>query len=83
MPSRLGVLIRFYTMGSAYMTFDEAERGLIEVEKHGDMVVLSEDILPVDSERIRDVAVGFNVINGTEVFSGSHVEPYYQQTPTH
>ena len=34
---------RAYTIGSAYMTFDEDKRGSIEVVKVGDMVVLSED----------------------------------------
>ena len=73
--------IRFYTMGSAYMTFDEGERGSIEVGKVADMVVLSEDILTIDPLRIRDVAVELTIIDGTEVFSGSHVEPYFQEPP--
>jgi predicted amidohydrolase YtcJ len=73
--------IRFYTQGSAYMTFDEDEQGSIEVGKVADLVVLGEDILTVDPQRIRDIPVELTIIDGEEVFSGSHVEPYYQEPP--
>ena len=75
--------IRFYTQGSAYMTFDEDEQGSIEVGKAADLVVLGEDILTVDPESIRDIPVELTVIAGAEVFSGSHVQPYYQEPPAH
>lgn len=73
--------VRFYTQGTAYMTFDEDERGSIEVGKVADLVVLGEDILTVDPERIRDIPVELTIIDGEEVFSGSHVEPYFQELP--
>ena len=69
--------IRFYTRETAYMTFDEDERGSIEVGKVADLVVLGEDILTVGPERIRDIPVELTII----VFSGSHVEPYFQEPP--
>lgn len=73
--------IRFYTMGTAYMTFDEDERGSIKVGKVADLVVLGKDILTIDPERIRDIPVELTIIGGKVVFSGSHVEPYYQYPP--
>ena len=39
------------------------------------------DILTIDPERIRDGAVELTIIDGKEVFSNSHVEPYYQEAP--
>lgn len=73
--------IRSYTMGTAYMTFDEDQRGSIEVGKFADLVVLGEDILTIDPNDIRDIPVELTIIDGEEVFSGSHVEPYYQHEP--
>ena len=37
------------------MTFDEDQRGSIEVGEVADLVVLGEDILTADPERIRDI----------------------------
>ena len=73
--------IRFYTQGTAYMTFDEDRLGSIEVGKAADLVVLGEDILTIDPDHIRDIPVELTIIDGEEVFSGSHVEPYYQEPP--
>ncbi|MED5199519.1 MAG: amidohydrolase family protein, partial [Gemmatimonadota bacterium] len=60
--------IRFYTLGSAYMTFDEANRGSIEVGKLADLVVLSDDILNMDPERISEIQVLRTVIEGRTVY---------------
>lgn len=74
--------IRAYTRGPAYLTFDEQERGSIEVGKVADLVVLAEDPLSVDPLRLRDLAVERTIIAGQELFHGSHVEPYHQRPPT-
>ncbi|WP_107852212.1 amidohydrolase [Oceanimonas marisflavi] len=74
--------IRAYTQGPAYLTFDEHERGSIEVGKVADMVVLAEDPLAVDPLHLRDVAVEKTVVAGKELFAGSHIEPYHQTAPT-
>ncbi|GAA3529058.1 amidohydrolase [Zobellella aerophila] len=73
--------IRAYTLGPAYLTFDEQQRGSIEKGKVADMVVLAEDPLTVDPLHLRDVAVEKTIVAGKEVFTGSHVEPYYQTPP--
>jgi predicted amidohydrolase YtcJ len=48
-PSRADAL-RFYTMGSAWETFDESRRGSLEVGKFADLSVLDQDYMsqPVD-----------------------------------
>ena len=48
-PSRADAL-RFYTMGSAWETFDEDKRGSLEIGKFADLAVLNQDYMaePVD-----------------------------------
>jgi len=67
---RIGVLdaLRYYTLGSAYMTFDEDERGSIEVGKYADMTVLSGDILTIDPERILDLQALMTVVGGEVIY---------------
>jgi len=55
--------IRAYTMGSAYASFNERNKGSIEPGKLADMVVLSDDILeiaPAEIEKTRVVATIFD-----------------------
>jgi predicted amidohydrolase YtcJ len=49
--------IAAYTMGSAYAEFQENEKGSITAGKLADMVLLSDDVLTIDSVKIRDVKV--------------------------
>lgn len=60
--------IRLHTYEPAYMTFDENVKGSIEVGKLADMVVLGEDILSVDPDRIRRIPVEITIIGGKEVY---------------
>jgi len=61
--------IRLHTMGPAYLTFDENNRGSLEVGKWADMVVLTEDILSVDPVRIREIGIETTIIQGEIVYS--------------
>lgn len=63
--------IKAYTWGPAYQNFDEKERGSLEVGKVADMVVLSEDILTVDPERIKDLWVEQTVLAGQVLYSAT------------
>lgn len=63
--------IKAYTWGPAYQNFDEKERGSLEVGKVADMVVLSEDILTVDPERIKDLRVEQTIIAGQLLYSAT------------
>ena len=61
--------IRAITMGTAYMNFDEKKKGSLEVGKFADMVVLGEDILTIDPDRIKDIPVEMTIIGGEIVHS--------------
>ncbi|MCC6392325.1 MAG: amidohydrolase [Bryobacterales bacterium] len=60
--------IRAYTMGSAYASFEEREKGSVEVGKAADFAVLSEDILEIPASRIDRVKVVLAVMDGRIVF---------------
>jgi len=61
--------LKTYTVNAAYASFDENVKGTIEVGKHADFVVLSEDILAVPPDRIRDVKVEMTVVGGKIVYT--------------
>lgn len=66
--------IRAYTIDSAWHTFDEDVKGSIEVGKLADMVVLGEDILSVEPERIKEISVVRTIIAGETVYSSSSAD---------
>ena len=51
------------------MNFDEKKKGSIEVGKFADMVVLGEDILTINPDRIKDVSIDMTIIGGKIVYS--------------
>ncbi len=57
-----------YTYEGAYATFEENIKGTLEVGQLADMVVLSEDILSIDPERIKEVQVLMTIMDGKIVF---------------
>lgn len=60
--------IRGYTLLGAYLNFDEEEKGSLEPGKFADMIVLSDDLLSIDPERIMDVQVEQTWIGGELVY---------------
>lgn len=60
--------LRLMTRDAAYVSFDEATRGSIEVGKLGDLVVLSDDLLTVPDERIRDIRADITVVGGRVLY---------------
>ena len=58
-----------YTYGSAYAAGVERERGRLMVGQLGDFVALSEDLLAVGAERIREVEAIMTVVGGEIVFT--------------
>ncbi len=60
--------IRCYTYNGAYASFEEKIKGSIEVGKVADLVVLSEDILQIDKESIKDVKVDMTIIDGNILY---------------
>ncbi len=57
-----------YTRIAAHLTFEEDEKGTLEVGKLADLVVLSEDLLTIDPERTTDTEVDLTVLGGRVVF---------------
>jgi hypothetical protein len=60
--------IRGYTLLGAYLNFEEEKKGSLEPGKFADMIVLSEDLLTIDAERIMDVEVESTWIAGKRVY---------------
>lgn len=61
--------IKCYTLNPAYASFDENNKGSIEVGKLADLVVLSDDILSIDPVKIKDVTVKMTVFDGEMIFN--------------
>lgn len=57
-----------YTRLAAHLTFEEDEKGSLEVGKLADIVVLSRDLLTIDPERTTDAEVELTVLGGRVVF---------------
>ncbi|MGB2625747.1 MAG: amidohydrolase [Candidatus Acidiferrum sp.] len=63
--------LRHFTKDSAYASFDEKEKGTLSVGKLADFVVLSEDILTGQPERILKTRVLLTVMGGRETYCAS------------
>ncbi|TFG30436.1 amidohydrolase [Candidatus Thorarchaeota archaeon] len=61
--------LRCYTMESAYSVFQENTLGSLTVGKRADFVVLSDDILKINPNDIRDVEVEMTVVGGIVEYS--------------
>ena len=63
--------IRAYTINGAHASFDETNLGSIETGKLADMIVLSDDIIAVGSDKIKDISVEMTIVNGRVVYEKS------------
>src|SRR4029077_1679644 len=78
-PSREGAL-RFYTLGSAWFSKDEAKRGSLEVGKLADLAVLSKDYLTVPVDQIGGIESVMTMVGGKVVYAAG---PYQTLDGTH
>jgi predicted amidohydrolase YtcJ len=60
--------LRLTTQGGAWFSFEEHEKGSLEIGKLGDLVLLGGDPYKVSPERIKDIPVLKTVIGGEIVF---------------
>jgi predicted amidohydrolase YtcJ len=60
--------VHAYTAGAAYAAGEERERGSISPGKLADLVVLSDDILEMDPERILETTVDLTFFDGRPVY---------------
>ncbi len=63
--------IRGYTAYGAHFTWEENFKGTLEPGMIADMVVLSDDLLTIDPEKILDVQVEMTVVDGKVLFERS------------
>ena len=61
--------IRMFTYNGAWVSFDEHKRGSLEVGKLADLAVLSEPLLNVAKDKIRDVLVDMTFIDGEKLYT--------------
>jgi predicted amidohydrolase YtcJ len=61
--------IEFYTLGSAYASFEEDIKGSLQVGKLADIVVLSKDIFTIPEEEILNTAVVYTILGGKIIYS--------------
>jgi len=67
-PSRIDAL-KFYTLGSAWFSFDEDTRGSLDVGKLADLAVLSADYLTVPVEKISSLESVLTMLGGKVVYA--------------
>ncbi|WNS74997.1 amidohydrolase [Bacillus sp. DTU_2020_1000418_1_SI_GHA_SEK_038] len=65
--------IRAYTWNGAYASFEENIKGSIEVGKLADITILSESILHVDQEKLKDVKIELTMVNGEVLYDRNHI----------
>ena len=61
--------IRLYTSAASRYSFSEAKTGSIEPGKYADMAVISDDILTVPEEAIKDIKAVQTIIEGRTVYA--------------
>ena len=65
------------TIWAAFANFEEQEKGSIEVGKMADFVILSQDIMRINGNKIPDTKVVATYLNGEKVYG--YVEPEVQK----
>ncbi len=60
--------LKLYTTYAAHISFEEDLKGSIEPGKLADFVVLSDDLLTVPEEQIKDIEVLMTVVGGKVVY---------------
>jgi predicted amidohydrolase YtcJ len=67
-PDRANAL-RFYTLGSAWFSFDEKKRGSLEAGKLADLAVLSQDYMTVPLDQIHNTESLLTMVGGKVVYA--------------
>lgn len=60
--------LKLHTYWPAYQTFDEQDRGTIEIGKLADFTVVGEDYFAIDADRIRTLPVLRTIVAGRDIY---------------
>ena len=60
--------IRLYTINNAYLTFEEKEKGSLEVGKLADFIVLKQDILTCPEDEVKNIEVEKTYLGGKLIY---------------
>ena len=60
---------RRHSWAPAYQTFAENVKGTIEVGKYADFVLLGEDVLTIEADRIRYMPILSTIVGGREIWT--------------
>jgi predicted amidohydrolase YtcJ len=66
--------LRLHTMGSAYAAHEENVRGSIEAGKDANLVVWSDDLFTIPTDKIRDTRTELTIIGGQIIHKASDTE---------
>jgi len=78
-PDRMDAL-RFYTLGSAWFSFDEKTRGSLEAGKFADLAVLSKDYMTVPVSDVHTIESVLTMVGGRIVYASG---PYAKFAAAH
>ena len=78
-PDRMDAL-RFYTLGSAWFSFDEKTRGSLEAGKSADLAVLSKDYMTVPVSDVHTIESVLTMVGGRIVYASG---PYAKFAAAH
>lgn len=59
----------YYTMGSAYLLFEDENIGTLQPGKYADFIVINKDPLEIELEELRSIKTLMTVVSGSIVFS--------------
>ena len=72
--------LRLYTVGSAWFSNEEKEKGSIEAGKLGDLAVLSEDYFAVPDEQVRHIESVLTIVGGKPVYASDEFKKFFPPT---
>lgn len=64
-----GEALRLYTIGSAWFSGEQEEKGVLAAGRYADLVVLTEDYFQIPEERIRDLESTLTIVDGKPVYA--------------
>jgi predicted amidohydrolase YtcJ len=63
--------LKMLTIDAAWMSFDEAKKGSIEVGKFADLAILTDDLLTCPEDKIKDIRAQYTILAGKVVYDRS------------